>query len=65
MRRNPSEFNRLSASPLPSGHVFFLADGCRCPYCQTTLRCDPEPLADGASFTLDCPSCFRTIVHCE
>jgi hypothetical protein len=29
------------------------------------LRCDPEPLADGASFTLDCPGCFRTILRCE
>jgi hypothetical protein len=63
--RNTSDLNRLSASPLPSGHIFFLADGSRCPYCATKLRCDPEPMADGASFTLDCPGCFRTIVRYE
>jgi hypothetical protein len=65
MPRNSFDFNRLLATPLPSGVVFFLADGTRCPYCACELLCDPEPLADGASFSLDCPACFRTIVRCE
>jgi hypothetical protein len=56
---------RMSASPLPNGCVFWLADRTQCPYCEHVLRCDPEPLADGASFALDCPGCFKTIVRVE
>jgi hypothetical protein len=45
--------------------VFYLADGMRCCRCDAKLRCDPEPLSDGASFTLDCPGCFLTILRVE
>jgi hypothetical protein len=58
-------YARLSAAPLPSGFVFYLADGMRCPSCDASLRCDPEVLDDGASFALDCHVCFRTIIRVE
>jgi hypothetical protein len=60
-------FNRLCASPLPSGHVFRLADGLRCAYddCGVKLRCDPEPYADGETFRLICRGCHRTQMSVE
>lgn len=64
--------HRLLASPLPSGLELFIADGVRCPSCSAALRCDPELLAPervspgkGATFRLDCPDCFRTVISVE
>jgi hypothetical protein len=58
-------FNRMSASPLPDGSVFWLADGIRCPACNAVVRCDPEPLANGSSFRLICQTCHRDVVCVE
>jgi hypothetical protein len=60
-------FNRLSASPLPSGFVFRLADGLECPYedCRAKLRCDPEPGADGETFRQLCQACHRIIMSLD
>jgi hypothetical protein len=63
--RNVNIVNRMSASKLPDGSVFWLADGTKCVYCDAVVRCDPEPLADGASFQQTCQSCHRDIIRVE
>jgi len=63
--RNVNRSTRMSATPLPDGSVFWLADGTRCPTCDAIVRCDPEPLADGTSFQLICQSCHRDFLRRE